>query len=92
MHARSPSRRRGRTGTVLVWCAAAVLFVLHQDYWLWDDRTLVLGFLPIGLAYHALYSIAAGVLWACAVRFAWPSELEDQAMQTSPGDSPDPSP
>ena len=86
------SRRRGRARTVLLGCAAAVLFVLHQDYWFWDDRTLVFGFLPIGLAYHALFSIAAGILWGCAVQFAWPRDIEDRAMQTLPSDSPDSSP
>ncbi len=49
--------------------------MLHQDFWLWNDRTLLLGFLPVGLAYHAGYSIAAAALWALAVIFAWPSGL-----------------
>ena len=38
-----------------VWIAVLVLALLHQDFWLWDDATLVAGFLPIGLAYHAAY-------------------------------------
>ena len=38
--------------------------------------SLLFGFLPIGLAYHALFSVACGVVWALAVRFAWPAELE----------------
>lgn len=59
-----------------VWALVAVLAVLHYDFWYWDDRTLVFGFLPIGLAYHALISILAGVVWFLAIRFAWPSELE----------------
>ena len=42
------------------------------------------GFLPIGLAYHALFSLAAGLVWYLAVRFAWPAELEAWADQ---GDS-----
>ena len=59
--------------------AVVVLAILHQDFWFWDDRTLVLGFLPIGLAYHALYSIAAATLWAAAVRLAWPTRIEQWA-------------
>ena len=37
---------------------------------------LVLGFLPVGLAYHAVYSIAAAGFWALAIKYAWPSALE----------------
>ena len=59
-----------------VWIAAIVLLILHQDFWYWDDRTLVLGFLPIGLAYHVLHSIVAACLWACAIKFAWPRHVE----------------
>ena len=57
----------------------AALYLLHQDFWLWHTaRPVVFGVLPIGLAYHVLYSIvAAGVMWLL-VRFAWPSHLEDR--------------
>jgi hypothetical protein len=33
---------------------------LHQDSWNWKDKTLVFGFLPIGLAYHAGFTILCG--------------------------------
>ena len=36
------------------------LLILHHDWWFWTDGRLVFGFLPIGLAYHMLISIAAG--------------------------------
>lgn len=65
-----------RWPAAMVWAAAGVMFVLHQDFWLWSDRSLVLGFLPIGLAYHAGFSLAAATLWAVASRFAWPDEIE----------------
>lgn len=58
--------------TVLV--IAVVL--LHQDLWFWKDKTLVFGFLPIGLAYHIGYSMLAAATLAVLVRFAWPSHLE----------------
>ncbi len=61
---------------ILVYLAILLLAVLHQDFWLWDDPTLVFGVLPAGLAYHVLYSIAAAAVWALAVRYAWPSEIE----------------
>ncbi len=58
-----------------------VLFVLHHDFWAWSDRRLVLGFLPVGLFYHALFSVAAGGLWALANHFAWPDALERWASE-----------
>jgi len=63
----------------IVWTAAIVLGILHQDFWNWDNRTLVFGFIPIGLAYHALFSILAGGVWLLAVRYAWPTEIESWA-------------
>ncbi len=65
----------------LVWTAVVVLAVLHHDFWWWNDRTLVLGFLPIGLAYHALYSVAAGCVWALANKYAWPHHIEEWASE-----------
>jgi hypothetical protein len=63
----------------LVWVAVVLLFILHHDFWFWDDRSLVLGFLPVGLFYHIAFSIAASLTWLCAVKFAWPAEIEDWA-------------
>lgn len=59
--------------------AAIVLAVLHHDFWFWDSNTLMFGFMPIGLFYHTLYSLAAGALWWCAVRCAWPTHIEEWA-------------
>lgn len=61
--------------------AAIVLAVLHQDFWLWDDTTLLMGFMPVGLAYHAVFSIAAAALWAAAVKWAWPVHIEEFAEE-----------
>ena len=71
----------------LVWIIVGALLVLHQDFWLWDSQTLVFGFLPSGLAYHAAFSVAAAATWALAVRFAWPSELERWADEFDGEDS-----
>ena len=36
-----------------------LLYVLHQDFWFWREaRPLVFGFLPIGLFYHAAFTVA----------------------------------
>jgi hypothetical protein len=56
--------------------AVLVLYALHQDVWLWRAaRPLLLGFLPVGLVYHAAYCVAASLLMAALVRFAWPHGL-----------------
>ena len=60
----------------LFWTALVVLMVLHHDWWLWSDGTLLFGFLPVGLAYHAGISLAAGILWAVAVFYAMPEVFE----------------
>jgi len=57
--------------------AFAAIMVLHHDWWLWDDGRLLFGFLPVGLAYHAGISLAAGLLWAWAVLGVWPELFED---------------
>ncbi len=62
-----------------------MLIILHQDNWLWEDKTLVFGFMPITLLYHAGISVAAGVTWFLAVLFAWPDELEDEASSEGKG-------
>ena len=63
--------------------AVAVLYVLHQDTWFWDTaRPLVFGFLPIGLFYHAAYSVAVAVLMVLLIQYAWPRQLERDAEST----------
>lgn len=55
-----------------------VLFVLHQDFWLKDNATLVLGIVPIGLAYHMVFTAVAALAWLVIVRFAWPKYLIEE--------------
>jgi hypothetical protein len=59
-----------------------VVYLLHQDYWLWHDKSLVFGFLPVGLAYHAGYAILAACMMAVLVRYAWPAHLEQTVAET----------
>lgn len=52
-------------------------YVLHQDWWLWRTTTpLGLGFLPVGLFYHAVYTLGCAALMGLLVWLAWPKELE----------------
>ena len=49
------------------------------------------GFLPVGLFYHGVYSLAAaGLMWAL-VRFAWPAHLEAEAESSGTGPASEPS-
>ena len=55
----------------------AALYALHQDFWNWREaRPLVFGFLPIGLAYHAAYTLAVSALMWVLVRRHWPAHLD----------------
>jgi len=57
--------------------AVVVLYVLHQDFWNWRTAyPLVFGFMPIGLFYHGVFSVAASGLMWLLVKFAWPAHLE----------------
>jgi|AP95_1055475.scaffolds.fasta_scaffold187616_2 hypothetical protein len=47
--------------------ALVLLFVLHQDFWLWSDASIVLG-LPVGLTYHIGLCILASVVFLGLVR------------------------
>ena len=63
----------------VVYGLICLLAIVHQDYWLWDRiDPLILGFIPIGLAYQAGVSVVAAILWALAVKFCWPENLEDE--------------
>jgi hypothetical protein len=65
--------------------AVAVLYVLHQDIWFWRvARPFVFGFIPIGLFYHGLFSVAAALLMWLLVKYAWPSHLEEEVEQHRP--------
>jgi len=59
--------------------AFVVLFVLHHDFWYWGEERIVFEFLPIGLAYHAAFSVATAAFWLFVVRCVWPSDIEQWA-------------
>jgi hypothetical protein len=70
---------------LLLVLAVGVLYILHQDIWNWRTAyPLVFGFVPIGLFYHACFSVAAALVMWLLVTFAWPSHLEREVeKQTS---------
>lgn len=75
---------------VLLAALVAALYVLHQDVWFWDSPSpLVFGFIPIGLFYHACFTVAASLLMWMLVKLVWPSHLEREATEDSTSRSVD---
>ena len=73
-----------RSGPMIIAVLVLAMLILHQDNWFWTDGTLVFGFIPVGLFYHACLSVAASVVWYLATKIAWPVELIEEtkaAMQ-----------
>jgi hypothetical protein len=63
----------------IIFIVFVFLLLLHQDSWNWDNANLVLGFMPVGLFYHACYSLVAALFWGIVMKVAWPTELEKWA-------------
>ena len=71
--------------------AVVAFYALHQDVWFWRiARPLLFGFIPVGLAYHAFYTLGAALLMAVLVRLAWPggleAEVEGRSTTAPPGE------
>lgn len=69
----------------LVWSLVVLLTILHQDFWFWDDDTLVFGFMPITLLWHAGISISASFIWYLATLFNWPLDEEEASRLATRG-------
>jgi hypothetical protein len=79
---RSHVERHGRasagTKGILLVLGISAVYLIHQDFWNWTGvEPLLFGFLPIGLWYHAAYSLLASALMWLLVKFAWPKSLEE---------------
>ncbi len=64
-------------------------YALHHDFWNWRTaQPLAFGFLPVGLWYHAIYTLAcSAVLWIL-VKIAWPTHLEKATDTVEPAERP----
>jgi hypothetical protein len=70
---------------LLLALTVVALIILHQDFWYWTTSDpLVFGFLPIGLFYHACFTVAVALLMWVLVKTAWPSHLEAIAETDDP--------
>ena len=63
--------------------ALVLLYLLHNDLWFWHDARLLWG-VPVGLAYHFAYCLAAALLMALVVRHAWPGDSPQEAREDEP--------
>ena len=59
-----------------------LLFVFHQDFWWKDDPTLVLGVLPISLAYHVVWTLLVALGWFLVGKYCWPDSLDEVVRGT----------
>ena len=83
---REPDRAPTNPSRAPWFALLAVFFLVRYDLWAQNDATLVAG-VPIGLAYHVAYCLAAVGVLALLVRYAWPDELDTDAIDTD--ESPD---
>ena len=61
-----------------LYAALAILYLLHNDLWLWNDASRVFG-LPVGLVYHAVFCVATSIVLTLLVIYAWPEHLDADA-------------
>lgn len=64
--------------SLLLYAVLVVLYLLHNDLWLWNDASLVLG-LPAGLAYHIGFAVATSIVLTLLVIHAWPEHLDRES-------------
>jgi len=69
----------------LIAAGFVVLFFLHQDFWWRDDPTLVLGVLPVSLAYHVVWTLLVAVGWFMVGKHCWPDQLDEESERSSGG-------
>ena len=68
----------------LVYAVVVLMYLLHNDLWLWHDSRIVLS-LPIGLLYHVGFCVAASGTLFLLIRFCWP--LPHQSSPAASGTS-----
>ena len=60
----------------LLYLGLVVVYLLHNDLWLWEADGRVL-WLPIGLAYHVSYCLLVVAWMAMLVKWAWPAGVDE---------------
>jgi hypothetical protein len=65
-----------RVARRLIYAALALLYLLHNDLWLWNDGRMWLG-LPAGLLYHIGFCVAVSLALTLLVTQGSPRWEED---------------
>lgn len=68
-----------KTSMGIFWFLFVLLLLLHQDFWNWTSEEIIFWGMPIGLFYHAVFSVACSLLGAWAVLRVWPVHWEEYA-------------
>lgn len=71
----------------LAWGFVLLVTVLHVDLWWWDSTAIVLGFVPLTLAWQVGITLGAALAWWLVMTFAWPKGVEEWASG-APGRAP----
>lgn len=67
---------------LLLTLVVIALYISHQDIWNWRKvYPMAFGFLPIGLFYHACFTVAAALVMWMLVAHAWPAHLEAEVAE-----------
>ena len=72
-------------GPKIIIALVILLILLHQDVWFWNNKTVLFGFMPITLFWHACISLGASATWYLATKIAWPQELQEDTTTSSMG-------
>ena len=70
------------SGPKVIIALVILLLILHQDNWFWTSDTLLFGFMPIGLFWHACISIGATCTWFLATKIAWPFDDQQSGAES----------
>ena len=73
------SDKSPKTSMGIFWFLFILLLILHQDFWNWSSEGIIFLGMPIGLFYHAVFSVACSILGAWAVLRVWPVKWEKYA-------------
>lgn len=55
----------------------AGLFLLHNDFWFWNDARLLFG-IPIGLFYHISFCLIVTGALIFLVKHLWPADFDKE--------------
>ncbi len=61
------------------------LLIAHQDYWQWERRDLVFGFIPWNMAWHMGLTVVTALVWILVCRYCWPSGLTRESTDQTGG-------